>query len=57
MVDVSEKPVSSRTAIAEALIWLGPELAALLKETGSTKKGPVIQTVVVAGIQLSLIHI
>ena len=51
MVDVSEKPVSSRTAIAEALIRLGPELAALLKETGSTKKGPVIQTVVVAGIQ------
>ena len=51
MVDVSEKPVRSRTAIAEALIRLGPELAALLKKTGSTKKGPVIQTVVVAGIQ------
>ena len=51
MVDVSEKPVSNRTAIAEALIRLGPELAELLKEKGSTKKGPVIQTVVVAGIQ------
>ena len=51
MVDVSGKAVTHRTAVAEALVHLGPELARMLKETGSTKKGPVIQTAVIAGIQ------
>ena len=43
MVDVSEKVVTLRTAVAEALIWLGPELAELLKDSGKTKKGPVLE--------------
>ena len=51
MVDVSGKAVTHRTAVAEAMVHLGPELARMLKETGSTKKGPVIQTEVIAGIQ------
>ena len=51
MVDVSEKAVTPRTAIAEALIWLGPELAELLKNSGKTKKGPVLETANIAGIQ------
>ena len=51
MVDVSGKAVTHRTAVAEAMVHLGPELARILKETGSTKKGPVIQTAVIAGIQ------
>ena len=51
MVDVSGKAVTHRTAVAEAMVHLGPELAKMLKETGSTKKGPVIQTAVIAGIQ------
>ena len=51
MVDVSEKAVTERTAVAEALVWLGPELAELLKESGKTKKGPVHETTIIAGIQ------
>ena len=51
MVDVSDKAITHRSAIAEALIQLGPELAKMLKDRGSTKKGPVIQTAVIAGIQ------
>lgn len=51
MVDVSEKSITVRTAVAIAKVRLGSELAAMLKDTGSTKKGPVFQTAVVAGIQ------
>ena len=51
MVDVSEKAVTPRTAVAEALVWLGPELAELLKDSGKTKKGPVLETAIIAGIQ------
>ena len=51
MVDVSEKAVTPRTAIAEALVWLGPELAELLKDSGKTKKGPVLETAIIAGIE------
>ena len=52
MVDVSEKAVTPRTAIAEALVWLGPELAELLKDSGKTKKGPVLETAIIAGIRI-----
>ena len=51
MVDVSDKVITHRSSIAEALIHIGPELAKMLKDKGSTKKGPVIQTAVIAGIQ------
>ena len=48
MVDVSEKAVTPRTAVAEALVWLGPELAELLKDSGKTKKGPVLGIAIMA---------
>jgi len=53
MVDVGDKPVTARTAHARAEVVLPPALAALL--TGerteiSTKKGPVFNTAIVAGI-------
>lgn len=51
MVDVSAKSVTERRAIAASRVRLGSELSRLLRETGSTKKGPVFQTAVVAGIQ------
>ncbi|MBG56111.1 MAG: cyclic pyranopterin monophosphate synthase MoaC [Deltaproteobacteria bacterium] len=51
MVDVSDKSVTERKAVAMARIHLGNELAELLKELGRTKKGPVLQTAVIGGIQ------
>ena len=51
MVDISEKTVTERTAVAVARVNLGVELAKLLRDTGSTKKGPVLQTAVIGGIQ------
>jgi cyclic pyranopterin phosphate synthase len=51
MVDISEKSVTERKAVAVARVHLGAELAALLKDTGSTKKGPVLHTAVIGGIQ------
>lgn len=51
MVDISEKSVTQRTAVAVARVNLGNELSKLLKVSGSTKKGPVLQTAVIAGIQ------
>ena len=50
MVDISEKSVTERKAVAMARVYLGAELSALLKDTGSTKKGPVLQTTVIGGI-------
>ena len=51
MVDVSDKSVTERKAVAMARVHLGHDLAELLKISGSTKKGPVMQTAVIAGIQ------
>jgi cyclic pyranopterin phosphate synthase len=53
MVDVGPKEVTARTAVARAEVLLPPALASLL--TGeraeiSTKKGPVFNTAIVAGI-------
>ena len=50
MVDVSEKPVTSRTAIAEGFIAMAPATLALI-ETGEAKKGDVLATARIAGIQ------
>ena len=36
---------------AQAVVRLGEELFELLKEEGSTSKGPVFQTAIIAGIQ------
>jgi cyclic pyranopterin phosphate synthase len=49
MVDVSEKPVTSRSAIAEGFIAMRPETLALLRE-GSAVKGDVLATARIAGI-------
>ena len=51
MVDISEKSKTDRKAISMARVHLGKELAELLKKTKNTKKGPVIETAVIAGIQ------
>ena len=51
MVDVSDKSVTERKAVAMARVHLVHDLAKLLKISGSTKKGPVVQTAVIGGIQ------
>jgi len=51
MVDVSNKSVTVRTARAEARVKLGAETAALLAKGGVTKKGNVLETARLAGIQ------
>jgi cyclic pyranopterin phosphate synthase len=49
MVDVSEKAVTSRTAIAEAYVRMQPETLALLLEGGAAK-GDVLAVARIAGI-------
>ncbi|MFN8699270.1 MAG: cyclic pyranopterin monophosphate synthase MoaC [Flavobacteriales bacterium] len=52
MVDVSEKAVSIRRAVAEARVALPPVVADLLREGDiHAPKGPVFQTARIAGIQ------
>ena len=50
MVDVSAKPETERTATAEGRVILKPETLALVR-SGATKKGDVIATARIAGIQ------
>ncbi len=51
MVDVTEKQVSHRTAIARSIVSLPPEVLAHLTDGDlQTKKGPVFQTAIIAGI-------
>ena len=51
MVDVSEKAVTKRIAKAQAVVYVGPEIAKLISEDElMTKKGPVFQTAVIAGV-------
>jgi cyclic pyranopterin phosphate synthase len=51
MVDVGGKAVTRRTAHAVAVVWLPPALAALLSDGEiATKKGPVFQTAILAGV-------
>ena len=49
MVDVSDKTVTSRTAIAEGFVSMEPSTLALI-ETGTAKKGDVFATARIAGI-------
>ena len=49
MVDVSDKSVTSRTAIAEGFVTMALETLALI-ETGAAKKGDVLATARIAGI-------
>lgn len=52
MVNVIDKKVTKRRALAQATMFLGEEIVALLEgDEISTKKGPVFQTAVIAGIQ------
>ena len=51
MVDVSEKAVTKRMAKAQAIVHVGREILALIKgDELMTKKGPVFQTAILAGI-------
>jgi len=51
MVDVSGKSVTQRTAIAQSIVQLPDEIVALLtNDEISTRKGPVFQTAILAGI-------
>lgn len=51
MVNVGDKPVTKRTAHAVAIVELPAELAALLRDGDiATKKGPVFQTAILAGV-------
>jgi cyclic pyranopterin phosphate synthase len=50
MVDVGAKVVTARTAVAEAVVRFPKDVADLLREGGMrSKKGPVIDTAIVAG--------
>jgi cyclic pyranopterin monophosphate synthase len=51
MVDVGDKQVTRREALAEAQVRLPPAVARALRASGHrTKKGPVFDTAVVAGV-------
>lgn len=51
MVDVGEKQVTRRTAIAQSIVVLGdPIMDQLEGQEIQTKKGPVFQTAILAGI-------
>lgn len=52
MVNVSDKKVSKRTAIARGTMFLGREVVShFSNDELITKKGPVFQTAIIAGIQ------
>ncbi|NVJ89956.1 MAG: cyclic pyranopterin monophosphate synthase MoaC [Flavobacteriaceae bacterium] len=52
MVNVSDKKITKRTAIAKATMFLGNEIITKLENDDlQTKKGPVFQTAIIAGIQ------
>ena len=52
MVTISDKKITKRTAIAKASMFLGKEVIAhFANEELITKKGPVFQTAIIAGIQ------
>lgn len=52
MVDVSGKNSTKRTAIAKASMFLGAEIISHFENDElMTKKGPVFQTAIIAGIQ------
>jgi cyclic pyranopterin phosphate synthase len=50
MVDVGDKAITSRTAIAEAIVAMKPETLRMIVE-GSHKKGDVFAVARIAGIQ------
>lgn len=51
MVDVSEKAITKRIAKAQAVVQLGKKIVAQMKGNELiTKKGPVFQTAIIAGV-------
>ena len=51
MVDVSEKKITLRRACAKAIVDVGDEILALIENNELiTKKGPVFQTAIIAGV-------
>ena len=51
MVDVSDKKVTQRMAKAQAIVFLGKKIMSLLQgDELITKKGPVFQTAIIAGV-------
>jgi cyclic pyranopterin phosphate synthase len=51
MVDVSEKKITHRTAKAQAIINVGKEILDKIEDNELvTKKGPVFQTAIIAGV-------
>ena len=50
MVNVSDKSVTHRTAVSEAWIEVGSEIAACIKQRGGVNKGPVLSTAEIAGV-------
>src|SRR5688500_7807064 len=51
MVDVSEKKVTLRRAKAQAIVNVGDEILNLIEKNELiTKKGPVFQTAIIAGV-------
>ena len=51
MVDVSAKKITKRTAKAQAIVNVGPEILSQIKGNELiTKKGPVFQTAIIAGV-------
>jgi cyclic pyranopterin phosphate synthase len=52
MVNVGAKPVTARSAVAEARVLLPAAVARALRATGHrTHKGPVFDTAIIAGVQ------
>jgi len=52
MVDVGAKEVTHRVAVAEARVRLPPAVARALRDSGHrTRKGPVFDTAIIAGVQ------
>lgn len=52
MVNVSDKKITKRIAIAKASMFLGSEIVShFTNDELITKKGPVFQTAIIAGIQ------
>lgn len=52
MVNVSDKKITKRTAVAKATMYLGKEIISHFTDKNLiTKKGPVFQTAIIAGIQ------
>lgn len=52
MVNVIDKKITKRKAVARAIMYLGKEIVSLLNDSDlQTKKGPVFQTAIISGVQ------